>query len=142
MKTVEIQCKQCGKTVSKPKKEIDRQTRNGRMRFFCGLSCSSVARNLLPHNRERSSKILKEFNRSGNLIHQHRAHLASQGWKYVELEKYLRQEGIEYQFEFPLRRGSSKRLYVYDLCLPSLNKLIEFDQKVKELEQGENDVKN
>lgn len=41
MKMEEIICKRCKQTATKPKKEIDRQRRNGRTEFYCSISCGS-----------------------------------------------------------------------------------------------------
>lgn len=45
MKSIPIVCLHCQETVSKPKKEIDRQVRQGRNTFFCSLSCSMAYKN-------------------------------------------------------------------------------------------------
>ena len=39
----EIVCDKCGKKCEKPAKEISRQKKNGKTRFFCSLSCSSAS---------------------------------------------------------------------------------------------------
>lgn len=39
---IEIICDNCGKKCEKPSKEINRQRKNGKVRFFCSLSCSST----------------------------------------------------------------------------------------------------
>jgi len=59
MKTEKIVCKCCKQTATKPKKEIDRQRRNGRTEFYCSISCGSKGHkrskgnlsNLDSHNR-------------------------------------------------------------------------------------------
>src|ERR1035437_2192518 len=41
MKMIPITCHKCSTVIERPKKEIDRQIRNGREYFFCSLSCST-----------------------------------------------------------------------------------------------------
>ena len=41
MKMIPITCHSCGKITDKPKKEYDRQCRNGRLYFYCSISCST-----------------------------------------------------------------------------------------------------
>ena len=38
----EITCNNCGKKCEKPSKEINRQKRNGKTKFYCSLSCSTT----------------------------------------------------------------------------------------------------
>ncbi len=54
MKSTPITCIHCKQTVDKPKKEIDRQVRQGRNTFFCSLSCSAK------YNNENNYEILKK----------------------------------------------------------------------------------
>ena len=43
---IEITCAYCGKKSLKPAKEIERQKRKGRKKFFCDLSCTAKYKNL------------------------------------------------------------------------------------------------
>jgi|694.fasta_scaffold08789_13 hypothetical protein len=49
MKTISLMCHTCGKTISKPKNEINRQLKNGRTEFYCNLSCSGKNKNNIEH---------------------------------------------------------------------------------------------
>jgi len=44
-KTIDIECANCGKTFQKIAREHRRQIKNGKTRFFCGLSCTCHKRN-------------------------------------------------------------------------------------------------
>jgi hypothetical protein len=46
MKTTTIECAVCGIEVDKPTKEINRQKKKGRDRFYCSLKCSGKDSNL------------------------------------------------------------------------------------------------
>ena len=46
-----------------------------------------------------------------------------EGWKYKSIRKLLENYGLPYVFEMPLNR------YIFDLALPSLQLLVEFDGK-------------
>lgn len=45
MKTEEIACRNCNKTTQKESKELNRQRKNGRSKFYCSQSCAAVASN-------------------------------------------------------------------------------------------------
>jgi hypothetical protein len=45
MKLTTIICHGCDSSVEKPKKEIDRQRRNGKTNFYCSLKCAATYRN-------------------------------------------------------------------------------------------------
>ena len=45
IKVVDIVCAWCKQTAQKPKREIDRQRRNGKHEFFCSISCAAHAYN-------------------------------------------------------------------------------------------------
>ena len=127
MKSFRI-CDYCGTLFSKENKEINRKLALGHTRFYCGISCHAYFSNALPWRRELSSKLAKQ-NFAGvndNPEIMSKAHLASQKWKYVEIEKYLQSVGVSYEFEFPLRDATGK-IRLYDLCLPFDWVLVEFD---------------
>lgn len=46
MKTIALQCANCGRDFDKELKEHKRQIKKGATRFFCGLSCLAVVRNI------------------------------------------------------------------------------------------------
>src|SRR5208337_4923029 len=41
MKMTSIICSKCGKECEKPTKEISRQIKQGRTKFYCSISCST-----------------------------------------------------------------------------------------------------
>jgi len=59
MKTIEITCANCGKKTQKRKAEIDRRKREGRTKFYCGLSCVGKTYN----NHLKSYKYLNKDGR-------------------------------------------------------------------------------
>lgn len=53
MKTVEVKCSFCGKTIQKPKNEYNRRKRMGKDHFYCNLSCAGKTKN----NKKHLSKV-------------------------------------------------------------------------------------
>jgi hypothetical protein len=49
MKTITITCAKCGNKCKKPFKEIARQKRGGRIKFYCSLSCSASGTQTTTH---------------------------------------------------------------------------------------------
>lgn len=45
MKMIDLNCAWCGKQFQKEKREFDRQTKKGKTRFFCSISCYYFTRN-------------------------------------------------------------------------------------------------
>lgn len=45
MKTIKLRCANCEKEFEKEIREYKRQIKNGKTRFFCGLSCVCIKRN-------------------------------------------------------------------------------------------------
>jgi very-short-patch-repair endonuclease len=55
MKTIELRCANCGVLFKKPLKEFTRQTKRGRSKFFCSLSCAANKLN----EKRKASLIIK-----------------------------------------------------------------------------------
>ena len=65
MKTLSIECSYCGNIVEKPKKEVDRQRKKGRTKFFCSLSCSGKVPRENPWNSsEQNAEHIKKFSKN------------------------------------------------------------------------------
>lgn len=61
MKTVEVICDKCNKTVLKPKGEYDRRVRLGKNKFYCNNYCSFLASKNLIKNVEYCRKHPQEI---------------------------------------------------------------------------------
>lgn len=156
MKITKVTCSHCGKSVEKPQKEVTRSIKLGR-KFFCNNICSGKANTFLetmiqacidcgkifeikPHGgrtqsfcsrlcanqvvRNRNTPAVIEAQRkagleSKNLLPLHEVLKRRESWKYVELKERL--QGITHEFECEI--GD----YIFDLVLPDLMTIIEFD---------------
>ena len=128
MKTTTIQCGWCKSYVEKPSKEINRQRRQGRSVFYCDLTCGANDHNRKnPHlaevGRQQFIKMNLVNNRSPTFMRN--AIYSKEAWKYHEIECMLAYQNIPYIFEFPILHSSG--MYLYDLCLPTYDIIVEFD---------------
>jgi len=86
--------------------------------FFCSRSCASKG--------SMTDKRLEKAHLSGlknkiNLLSCEEILRLREGWKYKLIEKILKNNSINYQFEYPINN------YVYDLAILEKKLLFEFD---------------
>jgi very-short-patch-repair endonuclease len=109
---LDIKCWHCG-TMFKAKG-------NSKTPIYCSRSCASSG-SMTDYRRQKASETAKGLKHDAVLI---AASLrSSQGWKYEEVEAYLKSQGIEHQFEVPLENR------IFDLAIPSQKLYVEFDAK-------------
>jgi very-short-patch-repair endonuclease len=84
---------------------------------FCSRSCASAG-SVTDYRREKASQIGKT---STNLISVDETLKRREAWKYEKIAEFLSKEQIIHEFEFFLDG------YVFDLAIPCLGILIEFD---------------
>jgi very-short-patch-repair endonuclease len=87
---------------------------------FCSGSCASK-NSVTDYRRLKASESGK--NNQSNLLKTHETLKLREAWKYEKLKKVLDANKIEHEFEFGLGN------YVFDLYIPKINLLIEFDAK-------------
>jgi very-short-patch-repair endonuclease len=89
---------------------------------FCSSSCASKG-SVTPLRRQKAA-LFGTQNAKKNFVNGHQKALKRrEAWKYERIKRFLERIKIPYEFEFMLP-GTVK---VFDLALPTLKTLIEFD---------------
>lgn len=121
---VDVTCAACSTVFQRDQRLVLKNKINGRDNV-CNSSCGSKLINIKnPHIAENFFKGLDAARKKPEYWHS--CLYPINRWKYVNLEEYLQQKHIKYKFEYALI--SPKRAFVYDLYLPHLKLLIEFDE--------------
>ena len=127
MATTIISCDYCGRYFHKENKLLNRSRRLDRE-----ICCSRICSNYLKHRKnptmaQAGRERLRRLNslQNNDPFHQHKAHLASEEWKYAEIKILLENLALDYVFEFPL--FPFENMFIFDLFVPFYYLLIEFD---------------
>ena len=103
-------------------REFQSSTRR-RAATFCSRGCASRG-SVTDYRREKAKQVGRKNAHAMNTPESRAVALrAREFWKYAALHDYLEREGIPHIFEFPLGNA------VFDMALPSLRLLVEFDGK-------------
>ena len=118
-------CPICGK-------EFVTSTRNKRNKTFCSRSCASKG-SVTEYRRNRAIEIGKHLSEkyTADVRTVKRMMEKREKYKYSEIETFLQNNNIKYDFEFVLENK------LYDLALIDKRVLIEFDGKDHECSKGE-----
>ena len=174
IETIKITCAYCGTIVEKDAREVKRQQKKGRVRFYCNLSCAAKHKNeakkkpevvkLCPicgkefvtstRNKKNKTFCSRSCASKGSVTEYRRSRAIEIGKrlsekytadirtvkrmmekrekdKYSEIEAFLQNSGIKYEFEFILENK------LYDLALIDERILVEFDGKDHGCSKGE-----
>lgn len=122
---IERKCIVCGKLFKTSYLEgytgNNEWVKNGTM--YCSRGCASKG-SVTEYRRNKARETAdNNFHRSQEDLIQDARNLNYQRdkWKYSDIETYLNEKGIKFEFEYILENK------IFDLCIPELNLLIEFD---------------
>lgn len=93
-------------------------TTHNKAASFCSTSCAS--RGSVTETRRLGNR-KGGFASVGNLISPSETLKKREAWKYAALEKFLRERGDDFEFEYNLD------VYIFDLAFPTRKILVEFD---------------